>query len=192
MASTYLTLALTAVAYSHIYFRRGESWHILNKPVVPTVTSLPVCHLPSLSIGSFEIHLSSPKIKARVCGCIEGRSEIIFGWTNPLTCVVRQSFPIMLLISALSTVGGEQLRPTAQSDTATSASREFFGTCHAWHQRKSDMTRGERRWTVLHIFCSSQTSLLIKKLYVTSTPERGALPYKTRRLIHTLSPCMSP
>ncbi len=37
----------------------------------------------------------------------------------------RQSFPIMLLISAVS---GEQLRATAQSDTAASPSREFFGT----------------------------------------------------------------
>uniref|UniRef100_A0A672MP55 Nipped-B protein n=1 Tax=Sinocyclocheilus grahami TaxID=75366 RepID=A0A672MP55_SINGR len=40
-------------------------------------------------------------------------------------CVVSQSFPIMLLISA---VGGGQLRSTAQSDTAASPSREFFGT----------------------------------------------------------------
>ncbi len=48
----------------------------------------------------------------------------------------RQSFPIMLLISAVS---AEQLRATAQSDTAASPSREFFWHTSAYDIRASRM-----------------------------------------------------
>ncbi len=53
------------------------------------------------------------------------------------TKLCSQSFPIMLLISA---VDEEQLRATAQSDTAASPSRELSKTS-AWHQSKADVTR---------------------------------------------------
>lgn len=47
--------------------------------------------------------------------------QLTFSANEHEVVFVSQSFPI-------STVGGEQLRSTAQSDTAASPSREFFGT----------------------------------------------------------------
>ncbi len=87
----------------------------------------------------------------------------------------RQSFPIMLLISAVS---GEQLRATAQSDTAASPSREFFGTRqHMTSEQVGHFFNRHASRVVLRRFCSSQTKPLLSPDCVDCAVARSSVPH---------------